>query len=178
MVSVAVIEECTPDKCEPSSEQQHDPLYPEVRLWRPSPPCRTRTILNSEIPEDQAYRCMMNMDFGDPAGENLKYLTRVVAHVHSYHKFITGLTFDYLHTPSVRYGRPGNLEVSFLIGGLNGERIVAVAVEHEIEWHAMRSVRVSSERPTPWFFKHILWVLILVNPVIHELQTWSGVCYG
>jgi hypothetical protein len=144
MVSVALVEAMNTPRCGVTVDHQSEPLYPAVNLWKPCAPSRGVTLLNSLIPEYQAHRCMMNMSFGGPIGEDLQYLTRMVFHIHSCERFIAGLSFEYLNAPPLHYGTRGNFEVSFLIRGPEGERIVEVVVEQE-QHCAIASLQVSLE---------------------------------
>ena len=142
MVSFGLLERKIPASNEVSKEQPSTWPSALVGLWKPSPPADCVSLLNSPIPVDQVFRCMLNMNFGGVRGEKLCDLARVVVHMDSPRAFVSGIAFEYRTMSSMHYGRQGAMESSFLVDGPGGERIVRAVVDTGPEGRGEFSIQV------------------------------------
>lgn len=74
------------------------------------------------------FNSILNMNFGGTHGEMLQRLTRIAVHMGNLDASFVGVAFYYNGDMSLT-GRQGRTEVSFLIDGARGERMVEVTTE-------------------------------------------------
>lgn len=107
----------------------------ENTLWTPSIPWHNTSIQVFPTPSTSGkYQPLLNVDFGGPDGSQLSSLTRIVAHMGRLPYLIAGFEIFYSQFESKLYGNRALVERSFIVDGVNGERIdeakIQLSVEH------------------------------------------------
>jgi hypothetical protein len=116
----------------------------QSRLWIPQTPTHKGLVISSLDPARSyfPFEPFIDMDFGGPQGTHLASLTRIVAHMVSGECPIIGMEFFYGDNKSTRFGSGGKSEISFLIDGPGGERIIGVEMSIDQPAWGMCSLKV------------------------------------
>ncbi|KAK2796695.1 hypothetical protein FQN50_009464 [Emmonsiellopsis sp. PD_5] len=114
-------------------------------LWTPSCPIKLPLSYTPENLDYQTFNPILNMDFLKGSNDaNSPNLSRIVAHMRNrrgaLHGFV-GLAFD-LDSQTFMFGRQGDIEVSFLIDAVRGERISHVTYEQASTSYGIWSLHV------------------------------------
>ncbi|RWQ95132.1 hypothetical protein C8Q69DRAFT_445078 [Paecilomyces variotii] len=129
MISVAIVDGFDAPRESKSPKNFTRKQLIQLPLWTPSYPKPKPIIQVPEILEYQTYNPILNMDFGGEYGEHLQKLIRIVAHMQDNAAPLVGLMFYFNGKDPAMYGKQGATEVSFIIDGSGGERIVEVLYE-------------------------------------------------
>src|SRR5436190_22339187 len=104
-----------------------------LNTWTPSIPNYPSISVNPTEVLQQAANCqtfnpLQNIDFGEEGGRLLRRLTRIIAHMGNGDCPIVGLEFIYSGFNKL-FGLKGNVELSMVIDGAAGERIINLGVQ-------------------------------------------------
>lgn len=102
-------------------------------IWTPNIPDSSKVLAipgkyQSQAALPRPFNPLFNMDFGGENGQLLKDLIRVVAHMVYESRPIIGLEFVYVGGNSKLFGIGGEAEMSFVLDGPSGERIIELTV--------------------------------------------------
>jgi hypothetical protein len=117
--------------------------FSESCLWIPQAPAHQGLTISALEPSQapRPFDPLINIDFGGPHGVLLASLTRLVVHMVSEFRPIVGLEFVY-NNRSIKFGLGGVAEISALIDGQGGERIINVEVVIDDPKSGMRGLQV------------------------------------
>ncbi|KAK2763349.1 hypothetical protein FQN54_009985 [Arachnomyces sp. PD_36] len=122
----------------------------EDTLWSPSIPPHDASIHVFPTPATSGkFQPLMNVEFGGADGSRLCALTRIVAHMDRLPYLIKGFEVFYSQSESRLYGSRGLLERSFLVDGVNGERIDEAKIQPSSELEHVDTIQ-SIEISTNW----------------------------